>query len=121
MYWNNTLKGNPGSSVSGEVLVKELLIRHIIATTHQDKLVLDELLRVSQSSITTSVVDCEFTCRGQGFGEKLDVRYDSPMQVSIDDASVPFDTTKKNIVILPMSEIREIFAKSRRTTNQKNS
>ena len=116
-----TLKGNPGSSVSGEVLIKELLIRHIITTTHQDKLVLDELIRVSQSSITTSVVDCEFTCHRHGLGEKLIVRYDSPMQVSIDEVSIPFDTTKKKIVILPMSEIREIFAKSRRSTNQKSS
>ncbi len=115
------LKGNPGSSVSGEVLIRELLIRHIITTTHQNKLALDELLRVSQSPITTSVVDCEFTCRRQGFGEKLNVRYDSPMQISIGDASVPFDTTKKHIVIPPIAEIKEIFAKSRSTTNQKHS
>jgi hypothetical protein len=115
------LKGNAGSSVSGEVLIRELLIRHIITTTHQNKLALDELLEVSQSPITTSVVDCEFTCRVQGFGEKLGLKHNSPMHILIDGVSIPFDSSKKKIVILPIAEIREIFAKSRRTTNQKHS
>jgi len=115
------LKANPGSSVLGEVLIKDLVIRHIITTTTQNQLKLNELLQDSQPFITTSVIDYELVCHRHGFDKKLTLKYASPMHLSIDDISIPFDSSKKHIVILPIAEIREIFAKSRRITNEKRS